>query len=58
MKIGEKRVVLIVDDVIGTQQVVIKDIDGLPDQSSLIAGGAVLGDEKVAIVLSLENIAA
>jgi len=50
------KIVLLVDEVLGTQQVVIKDIEGLPEQTELIAGGAVLGDERVAIVLNLENI--
>ncbi len=52
----KNRTVLLVDEVLGTQQVVIKDIEGLPEQSELIAGGAVLGDERVAIVLNLENV--
>jgi len=52
----DKRTVLLVDEVLGTQQVVIKDIEGLPQQSDVIAGGAVLGDERVAIVLNLESV--
>ncbi len=52
----KKPKVLLVDEVLGTQQVVIKDIEGLPNKSDLIAGGVVLGDERVAIVLDLDNV--
>jgi len=52
---GKNKLVLLVDDVLGTQQVVIKDIEGLPGQPEIIAGGAVLGDEQVAIVLNVEK---
>ncbi len=53
---GQRDFVLLVDDVLGTQQVVIKDIEGLGTRSDLISGGAILGDERVAIVLNLENV--
>ncbi len=53
---GQRDFVLLVDDVLGTQQVVIKDIEGLGARSDLISGGAILGDERVAIVLNLENV--
>jgi len=56
LNVGNSKIVLFVDDVLGTQQVVIKDIDGLLVQSELIAGGAVLGDEQVAIVLNLDSL--
>jgi two-component system chemotaxis sensor kinase CheA len=54
--LSKKDIVLIVDGVLGTQQVVIKEIEGLANHSRYIAGGVILGDERVAIVLNLESL--
>ena len=47
---------MLVDDIIGSQQVVIKplgnDIEGLPG----IAGGAILGDGQAALILDINQI--
>ena len=48
--------ILLVDKILGTQQVVVKTIEGLKASTGIIAGGAILGDEKVAIVLNLEEL--
>ena len=48
--------VLLVDEVLGVQQVVVKNIEDLPGKPEVVTGGAVLGDERVALVLNLENI--
>ncbi len=53
LDVENQNIILFVDKVLGTQQVVVKDINGLPKQSDLILGGAVLGDEQLAIVLNV-----
>ncbi len=52
----QRPVVLFVDEVLGIQQVVVKKIDGLAISSALIAGAAILGDERAAIVLNTDNL--
>ena len=52
----QKEFILLVDQILGIQQVVVKEIEGIVGKSDLIAGGAILGDEKVAIVLNLDII--
>lgn len=51
-----QSVVLIADEIIGTQQVVIKNANGLRTFSPLISGFAVLGNEKIAILINIEKI--
>ncbi|MBI2568077.1 MAG: chemotaxis protein CheA [Candidatus Schekmanbacteria bacterium] len=52
-----QRFILLVDQVLGIQSVVIKQIEGLPGAPELVAGGTILGDERVAIVLDVEALA-
>ena len=49
---------LMVDDVLGTQQVVLRDVDGIDTSGVPFSGGAVLGDGKVAMVLDVDRLAA
>ena len=53
---GRELVALCVDEVIGVQQVVLKDIDGLAMRSGLFTGGALMGDGRVAMFLDLEAV--
>lgn len=53
--IGES-VCLLVDEVIGRQQVAVKPLK-LPTESRLFAGGTVLGDGKLALVLEMDQLA-
>ncbi|MFH0926219.1 MAG: chemotaxis protein CheW [bacterium] len=54
--VDSKPYVFLVDEVLGIQQILIKDIKGLPCSSEFIQGGAILGNEEVALVLNIEKI--
>lgn len=54
--IGNNTFITLVDELVGTSQVVVKDIKGLPCLSPIVAGGVILGDERVAIALNLEKL--
>jgi len=43
-----------IDDIIGLQQAVLKEVDGLEGYSNLFSGGAVLGDGRVSMVVDTE----
>ena len=51
---GKKRMALCVDDVIGVQKVVLKELDGLELNSQLYSAAAVMGDGTVAMVLDID----
>lgn len=52
---ADKRVGLIVDEVLGVQQVVLRQIDGL-ESSRWIQEGALLGDGSVALMLDVDRL--
>ncbi|TVR45994.1 MAG: hypothetical protein EA402_03505 [Planctomycetota bacterium] len=49
-----RRFLLVVDAVLGVQQVVVRAIDGLGTDTRLISGGALLGDGSVALIIDLD----
>jgi len=51
-----KPLAVYVDDIIGVQQVVIKQMEGIHVNSNLFSGGAIMGDGKVAMVLDVDNL--
>jgi len=51
-----KPLAVYVDDIIGVQQVVIKQMEGIYVNSNLFCGGAIMGDGKVAMVLDVDNL--
>ncbi len=51
-----KRFVLLVDEFIGKQEVVIKSLGSSLKNTSGVAGGAILGDGRVGLILDLEAI--
>lgn len=51
-----KSDILLVDDVLGTQQIVSKSVKGLQINSPIINGFAILGNEKIAIMLDIDLI--
>ena len=51
---GKRRMALYVDDVIGVQKVVLKELDGLELNSQLYSAAAVMGDGTVAMVLDVD----
>jgi two-component system chemotaxis sensor kinase CheA len=51
-----KRFVLVVDEFIGKQEVVIKSLGASLKNTAGVAGGAILGDGRVGLILDLEAI--
>lgn len=56
VEIGEDLFGLVVDRVVGQQEVVIKQIDEEADRDHCLAGATILGDGKVALILDIEKI--
>lgn len=53
-----RRVCLVVDDILGQQQVVIKKLGPCTPPARVISGGAILGDGRVALIVDIEGILA
>ncbi|MFP4521247.1 MAG: chemotaxis protein CheA [Fibrobacterota bacterium] len=50
------KAALCVDSIVGVQQVVLKNVDGLKIDKDFFLGGAVMGDGSVAMVIELEKL--
>jgi two-component system chemotaxis sensor kinase CheA len=55
---GAVRVALIVDDIVGQQQVVIKSLEENFERVEGIAGGTILGDGNVALIIDVQGLRA
>ena len=53
---GGIKVALIVDDIIGQQQVVIKSLEENFESIDGIAGGTILGDGNVALIVDVQGL--
>lgn len=53
---GSQKVALVVDDIIGQQQVVIKSLEENFHQVEGIAGGTILGDGNVALIVDVQGL--
>lgn len=53
---GDRRFCIVVDELIGKQEVVIKSLGELFHNVEGIAGGAILGDGKVGLILDVERL--
>lgn len=53
---GSVKVALIVDDIIGQQQVVIKSLEENFERIEGIAGGTILGDGNVALIVDVQSL--
>ena len=51
-----RSLALCVDDVLGVQQVVHRRIEGLPMETPIIAGGALMGDGSVALIIDVDRL--
>jgi len=51
-----RQACLVVDEVLGKQQVVAKGLGGALQDLEGVAGGAILGDGKVSLILDLEQL--
>lgn len=55
---GGRSAGLLVDQVLGVQQVVLREVVGIDTPAQVFAGGAVLGDGRVAMVVDVERLGA
>jgi two-component system chemotaxis sensor kinase CheA len=55
---GGRAAGLLVDQVLGVQQVVLREVKGIDTRAQVFAGGAVLGDGRVAMVVDVEKLGA
>lgn len=53
---GSNKVALVVDDIIGQQQVVIKSLEENFERIEGIAGGTILGDGSVALIVDVQGL--
>jgi two-component system chemotaxis sensor kinase CheA len=53
---GGVKVALVVDDIIGQQQVVIKSLEENFESIEGIAGGTILGDGNVALIVDVQGL--
>ncbi|WP_297107957.1 chemotaxis protein CheA [uncultured Devosia sp.] len=53
---GNQKVALVVDDIIGQQQVVIKSLEENFESVEGIAGGTILGDGNVALIVDVQGL--
>jgi two-component system chemotaxis sensor kinase CheA len=49
-------IALLVDEVVGQQQVVIKSLDGTLAQSGSFVGAAIISDGQVALIVNVDDI--
>lgn len=47
---------ILVDEVLGVQQVVVREVTGVSTEAEIFSGGAVLGDGRIAMVLDIERL--
>lgn len=55
---SDRRIGLVVDKVLGTQQTVIKSVGKLCDNLDCLAGASIMGDGRVALILDLQGLVA
>ena len=54
--VGERKVGLVVDRLIGEQELVIKALDESLVSSELVSGASILGDGRVVLILSISDV--
>jgi len=50
---GSSRVGLLIDDLVGQQQIVIKSLENYITSSRSVSGAAILGDGRVALIIDI-----
>lgn len=53
---NRRKIALVVEAVLGVQKVVIRPMTGLPAGADMIAGGALMGNGTVALILNLDRL--
>ncbi len=56
VELAERRAALVVDDLIGQQEIVVKQFDGVQDARSLFGGATILGDGSPALILDVSSL--
>ena len=51
-----RHMALMIDDLIGQQQIVIKSLDSIITNKKSVSGAAILGDGKVALILDVHGL--
>jgi two-component system chemotaxis sensor kinase CheA len=58
LELKQTKEVLLVDDIEGTRQVVVKDLEGIRQNSDLFVGAALRGDQRIAMILDTTKLVA
>jgi two-component system chemotaxis sensor kinase CheA len=56
MELAERRAALVVDALIGQQEIVVKQFDGVRDGLSLFGGATILGDGAPALIIDVSSL--
>ncbi|CAN5908407.1 chemotaxis protein CheA [soil metagenome] len=56
VELAERRAALVVDALIGQQEIVVKQFDGVQDARSLFGGATILGDGAPALILDVSSL--
>ena len=56
VELAERRAALVVDALIGQQEIVVKQFDGVHDARSLFSGATILGDGAPALILDVSSL--
>ena len=56
IELAERRAALVVDALIGQQEIVVKQFDGVQDARSLFSGATILGDGAPALILDVSSL--
>ena len=56
VELAERRAALVVDALIGQQEIVVKQFDGVRDGLSLFGGATILGDGAPALIIDVSSL--
>jgi len=56
ISLGEKKFCLALDELLGQEEIVIKNIDGIQTDSSFVLGATITGDGKVVLIIDLAGL--
>jgi two-component system chemotaxis sensor kinase CheA len=56
IELAERRAALVVDALIGQQEIVVKQFDGVQDAQALFGGATILGDGAPALILDVSSL--
>ena len=56
VEVAERRAALVVDELIGQQEIVVKQFDGVQDGLALFGGATILGDGAPALIIDVSSL--